>query len=104
MNGWLALSAQMMRLGMESQWIVLQRLSRLQAGGPVARKEAERMVTEKATAAASEAFALSLALASGKSPLSALQATVKSYRKKVAANRRRLGRRSRCNQDSINRP
>lgn len=95
MNGWLALSAQMLRLGIESQWIILQRVSRLQAGGPLARKEARRMVTEKTTAAASEAFALSLALASGKSPLSALQSTVKSYRKKVGSNRRRLGRRRR---------
>ena len=50
------------------------------------------MVAEKTTAAATEAFAMSLALASGKSPLSTLELTVRSYRKKVAANRRRLGR------------
>lgn len=78
---------------MESQWIILQRLVRIQAGGPLAQREAERMVTEKATAAATETFALGLALASGKSPLAALELTVKSYRKKVASNRRRLGRR-----------
>jgi hypothetical protein len=95
MNGWFTLSMQMMKLGMESQMIILQRLSRLQAGGPMAQREAARMVTEKTTAAATEAFAMSLALASGTSPLSALEKTVKSYRKKVAANRRRLGRSSR---------
>ena len=92
MNGWFALSVQMMKLGMESQWIIVQRLSRLQAGGPKAQSEATRMVTEKALAAQTEALALSLALMTGKSPAAALEATVKSYRGKVAANRRRLGR------------
>jgi len=95
MNGWFTLSMQMMKLGMESQMIILQRLSRLQAGGPMAQREAARMVTEKITAAATEAFAAGLALASGKSPLSAAESTVKSYRRKVTANRRRLGRSSR---------
>jgi hypothetical protein len=95
MDGWFSLWMQMMKLGMESQMIILHRLSRLQAGGPMAQREAARMVSEKTIAAAAETFAVSLALASGKSPLSALESTVKSYRKKVAANRRRLGRRSR---------
>src|SRR5688572_29445032 len=95
MDGWFSLWMQMMKLGMESQMIILHRLSRLQAGGPRAQREAARMVSEKTIAAAAETFAVSLALASGKSPLSALESTVKSYRKKVAANRRRLGRRSR---------
>jgi hypothetical protein len=94
MDGWFSLWMQMMKLGMESQMIILHRLSRLQAGGPMAQREAARMVSEKTIAAAAETFAVSLALASGKSPLSALESTVKSYRKKVAANRRRLGRRS----------
>ena len=92
MNGWFNRSMQMMKLGMESQTIILQRLLRLQAGGPMAQKEAARMLAEKTTAAVTEGFAMSLALASGKSPLSALELTVRSYRKKVAANRRRLGR------------
>jgi hypothetical protein len=95
MDGWFTLWMQMMKLGMESQMIIVHRLWRLQAGGPMAQREAARMVSEKTTAAAAEAFGVSLALASGKSPLSALKSTVKSYRKKVAANRRRLSRRSR---------
>jgi hypothetical protein len=95
MGGWFTLWMQMMRLGMESQMIIMHRLWRLQAGGPMAQREAARMVSEKTIAAAAEAFAVSLALAAGKSPLSAMESTVKSYRKKVAANRRRLGRRSR---------
>src|SRR5690349_19513399 len=94
MNGWFTLSMQMMKLGMESQTIILQRLLRMQADGPTAQREAVRMVTEKTQAAASEAFAMGLALASGKSPLSAMESTVRSYRRKVAANRRRLGRSS----------
>jgi hypothetical protein len=92
MIGWFSLSMEMMKLGMESQLIILQRLSRLQAGGRMAQREAARMVNEKTTAIATEAFAMMLALASGKSPLSALESTVKSYRMKVGANRRRLGR------------
>src|SRR5690349_20051880 len=78
MNAWFALSMPMMKVGMESQVITLQRLSRLQMGGPVAQREAVRMVTEKATTAAAETFAMSMALASGKSPQSALESTVRS--------------------------
>ncbi len=89
-NGWLNLSIQMIKLGMESQVVILQRLSRLRAGGTVADREAQRMVTEKITAAASEALSFGLALSTGHPPLSAMQSTVKSYRKKVAANRLRL--------------
>jgi hypothetical protein len=92
MNGWFNLSMMLMMLSIESQMIILQRMSRLQMGGTIAQREAARMVTEKATAMAAEAFTMSLALASGKSPLSVLEATVISYRKKVAANRRRLSR------------
>ena len=95
MNGWFTLPMQMMKLGMESQMIILQRLSCLQAGGPKAQREAARMVTEKTTAVAAEAFAISLALASGKSPHYALELTVRSFRKRVAANRRRLARSAR---------
>jgi len=95
MNGWFTLSMQMMKLGMESQFVILQRLLRLKIGGAVAHREAQRMVTEKTTTAASEAFAMGLALATGHSSLSAIESTVKSYRKKVAANRRRLRRRTR---------
>src|SRR5688500_2907689 len=76
MDGWFSLWMQMMKLGMESQMIILHRLSRLQAGGPMAQREAARMVSEKTIAAAAETFAVSLALASGKSPLSALESTL----------------------------
>lgn len=72
--------------------MILARLSRLQAGDSLARREAARMITEKTTAAAVETFALSAALMSGKTPVSALESTVKSYRRKVAANRRRLAK------------
>lgn len=93
MNDWTRLSVQMTKLALDSQWVILQRLWRLQAGGSIAQKEAARMVTEKATAAASETFALGLSLAGGVSPPAALVKTVKSYRKKVGGNRHRLRRR-----------
>jgi hypothetical protein len=89
-NGWFNLSMQMMKLAMESQVVIVQRLWRLQAGGTVADREARRMVSEKTTAAASEAMSLGMALSTGRPPLSAMRSTVKSYRKKVSANRRRL--------------
>lgn len=92
MTNWITFSLEMMKLGLESQAVMLQRLSRLHAGGPTAQREAAGMVTEKAMAAAIEIAAFNLALGSGKAPLDALQSTVKSYRRKVAANRRRLGR------------
>jgi hypothetical protein len=95
MDSWFRLCVQMMRLGIESQAVILQRLSRLQAGGALADRESTRMVTEKVTAAALETFSMGLALAAGHSPLSALDTSVKSYRKKVAANRRRLQRKPR---------
>ena len=92
MNAWVSLSIQMTKLAMESQLIILQRMARLHAGGAVGQREAARMVSEKVVAAATETYAMSLALASGKSPLSTLESGVKSYRKKVGANRRRLRR------------
>jgi hypothetical protein len=94
-DDWLTLSVQMMKLGIESQFVIMQRLFCLQAGGVLAHNEAQRMVSEKTIAAASEAFAMNLALSTGHRPLSAIHSTVKSYRKKVAANRRRLGRKAR---------
>jgi hypothetical protein len=95
MDGWFKLSAQMIKLGFESQAVILQRLSRLRRGGALADKEYKRMVSEKMTAAAAEIFSTGLAAAAGQSPLSMLDASVKSYRKKVAANRRRLERKPR---------
>ena len=94
MKDWFSLYLDIIKLGAESQMIILQRLSVLQRGGPRAQREAARMVSEKALAAATAIFALNLALASGKAPVAALESTVKSYRKKVIANRRRLKRRA----------
>jgi hypothetical protein len=91
---WFSLSMQMMILGFESQSVIYQRMLRLQAGGMLAEKEAARMVTEKMVAAASEAFSLGLAMATGRSPQSMMHSTVKSYRKRVASNRRRLRRKA----------
>jgi hypothetical protein len=92
LDRWFSLSIAMMKLGLESQQVILLRLVRLSAGGAVAHREASRMAAEKMIALASEALAMGLAISAGRSHPTALQSTVKSYRKRVAGNRRRLRR------------
>jgi len=56
----------------EAQWVIGLRMMRLAAGGAAATSEAQRMIVEKAVAAA--------------------RAAAKPYRRAVRANRRRLTR------------
>ncbi len=74
----------LMMLAAESQQVIWLRTMRLAAGGAKARSEARRMVQEKIVAAGVESSRMALG-ASGDS-------VVKSYRKKVKANVRRLSR------------
>lgn len=94
MQPWFSLSMQMMKLGMESHFVIMQRMLRLQSGGTAAHREASTMFTEKMIAAASESFSLGFAIAAARPPQSVMHSTVKSYRKRVASNRRRLTRRA----------
>jgi len=81
---WWKLGFDTAMLAMESQAVIGLRLARIAAGGAGAQTEMQRMVSEKVLAA-SEAAML---LASGGSS----SAMVAGYRRKVRANRRRLGR------------
>jgi hypothetical protein len=71
-------------LAIESQQVIWLRTMKLASGGPGAGAEANLMVSEKVNAATKAAFNLM----SGHTP----DSIVKSYRKTVRANARRLSR------------
>jgi hypothetical protein len=72
-------------LAVESQHVMALRLLRLSTGGARANSEAQRMVTEKATAAVEAAATM---MTGGD-----LDTVVKDYRRRVRRNARRLRRR-----------
>jgi hypothetical protein len=80
------------RLAMDSWMVVGLRLAKLSAGGPAAWFEAQRMVSEKLVAAAETQAVAALSLASGTAHGKIHRDTIRRYRRKVAANRRRLKR------------
>lgn len=75
-------------LASECQQVMFLRAMRLAAGGPRARQETRRMISEKVAAAAHAAQRLSL----GAAPESVLA----DYRKRVRANIRRLAKTTRA--------
>lgn len=86
---WMGIAASMTALGIESSAVIALRLAQAAAGSPRAAKEACRMWSEKIIALGelqTRFFAGEL----GTSPSSAAKTTLKHYRRKVAANRRRL--------------
>ncbi|MBE7245646.1 MAG: hypothetical protein INR63_11880 [Actinomycetospora chiangmaiensis] len=82
-SGWLTMGTEIAMLGVEAQMVIGQRIAMLMVGGPKARREAQRMVTEKVLAAGSAAATIAM----GGTP----RKVVRGYRRKVQANRRRLG-------------
>lgn len=80
--GWWKMGMDLSMLAMESQGVVLQRLTMMAMGGPAAQAEAQLMVTEKILAAGEAAMMLAMGASNGK--------VVSSYRKKVRANAVRL--------------
>lgn len=76
-------------LGVEASTVVGLRALRISAGGRPAKREQDRMVAEKLDAAlALQGAALTGGL--GMTPQSAASKSLKHYRRKVRANRRRL--------------
>ncbi len=80
----LAMGTELAMLGVEAQLVIGQRMAMVMLGGPKARKEARLMVTEKVKAAGETA----MTLATGGSP----RKVVRTYRRKVQANHRRLSK------------
>ncbi len=87
---WMKLAMQSWSLGMEASTVVGMRMLKLSQGGPAAAAEAERMVREKIDAA-TDLNLLALTGALGTTPHRAATKTVGHYRRKVRANRKRLG-------------
>lgn len=77
-------------LAMEAQQVIALRLMKLALGGPAAKREAHRMVAEKADAAAKAAGIAAGAMARG-APDGGADAVVRMLRRRVRANRKRLG-------------
>lgn len=88
---WMEIAAAAAALGMESAGVIALRTAGAARGDPNAFDEAWRMWSEKVTALAESQSRL-LAGSLGETPTGAARETLKHYRGKVAANRRRLGR------------
>jgi hypothetical protein len=90
-NPWIGLTADAWLLGLEASWVIGLRVMKLAAGGAAATAEADLMVREKIAAGlALQAKAMTGGL--GASPAAAAAKTLSHYRRKVRANRRRLGK------------
>jgi hypothetical protein len=76
-----------MMLALESNRVIGLRLVKLMRGGKGAQREAKRMVSEKIQAAAKAGASLMAGASSDE--------IVRQYRKRVAANAKRLGRQQR---------
>lgn len=90
-NPWPRLAWEGWALGIEASQVIGLRALTLPRGGPQARRERQRMVAEKLDAAlALQVAALTGGL--GITPQQAASKTLKQYRRKVRANRRRLAK------------
>jgi len=87
----LSLSLQGAKLMTEAQQVIALRMQQFAAGGPAAQREATRMVTEKVAALADAQRLMMGAVSRGKAGQGA-SSVVSLYRKRVGANRRRLGK------------
>ncbi len=88
-GAWMKAGMDMWMLGAEAGTVMALRMTRIATGGSAGAAEAELMVTEKVRAAIELQTRL-MTGALGVTPLGATQGTLKHYRRKVAANNRRL--------------
>ena len=88
-DGWLTAGSDMWMLSAEAAMVMALRTARIAAGGAAGVAEAELMVTKEVRAAIERQTCL---MTGGlcTTPLRATQGTLKHYRYKVAANKRRL--------------
>ena len=86
------LSMSMMKLGVDAQQVIALRTAKLMTGGAAADAEANLMVSEKMQAAADASLAMMVGTMQGKSQAAIAKQVVSAYRRKTAANRRRLSR------------
>ncbi len=91
-NAWLTLSSQATLLGLEAQSVMALRFIRIAAGGPLARSETGRMITEKVQALGEAQTAAAIAAISGRNSRQVTKKVLGVYKKRVRGNRRRLAR------------
>lgn len=89
-GAWMQAGWDMWMLGAEAGTVMALRMAKIAAGGTAGAAEADLMVTEKVRAGIELQTRL-MTGALGITPLKATQGTLKHYRRKVAANRKRLG-------------
>lgn len=90
-NSWFELGWQSWMLGVEASSVIASRMMKVAAGGEQAEREIRRMISEKTQAGIELRSKLS-ALGAQAAPEAAVATTLRHYRVKVAANRRRLSR------------
>lgn len=74
----------------DAQRVIALRMMRIAAGGALAKRETQRMVSEKVAAFGEAQMAAVAALASGMSVKAAAKRAEAPYRRRVRANRKRL--------------
>jgi hypothetical protein len=89
-SGWAMAGWDAWTLGMESSAVIGLRVAKIAMGGPDASAEANRMMLEKLDSAVELQTRL-LTGRLGTDPLATTQKTLRHYRRKVKANRKRLG-------------
>jgi hypothetical protein len=90
-NPWLSLGQEAWMLGAEAATVMTLRTMKIAAGGPDAERESKLMVSEK-IAAAQSLGVMAMTGALGFTGPSMVDKSLKHYRRKVSANRRRLVR------------
>ena len=92
-NPWLTLGLKTIQMGVEVQSVIALRMLRLAAGGALMEAEATRMLTEKPAAAAEAQAVAAVAAMKGHPQHVVAGKTLKVFKKRVRANKRRLSRR-----------
>ena len=91
-NNWFSLSSQTAMLALEAQSVIALRLTRIAAGGALAKSEATRMVTEKVQALGEAQAVAAVGSMRGRNSRHIAKKVVGVYKKRVRGNRRRLTR------------
>ena len=89
-SSWFALAAKAAQLGFEAQNVIALRLMRLAAGRTSGHAEASRIISEKFATLAEAQMIATAGAAAGRSSDIVAGMILRTYKKRVRANRRRL--------------
>lgn len=79
------------RLALDAQHVIALRMAKLALGGPAAKREAAKMIAEKAKAVADSQHLVLSAAVRGQGDRAA-ERVIGLYQRRVSANKRRLGK------------